>query len=172
MDIKRAKIPVFLHNFGGYDSHHIVQAYAGDGFEVSEQGEVLIKFFFKYLALISIIDGMDEMGDATAVDDDIQLTATSKGRNFSVLAKSFEKFISLGVDKHIVFKDSLNFLPSSLDSLVNNLREEAGEDKEKIKKLFKHSYSFFKKKYPQKDEILFHKYLTRKGVYPYKYMDR
>ena len=78
------------------------------------------------------LDDNDELADMESDDAEF---STSKGRSFSVLAKSFEKFISLGVDRHIVFKDSLNFLPSSLDSLVKNLREEAGNDKKKMKYL-------------------------------------
>ena len=61
----------------------------------------------------------------------------------------------------MIFKDSLNFLPSSLDSLVNNLRDEAGEDDEKLKALFNNTYSFFGDKYPSLDESVFEKYLTR-----------
>ena len=77
----------FLYAFlipfvGGYDSHFILQSYASEDFQ--------------------IIDDADghELVDA----DTHQFTAQSKGRNLQVLAKSFEKFISLQVDKHVVFK--------------------------------------------------------------------
>ena len=115
---------------------------------------------------------LDDNNELADMESDNSEFSTSQGRSFSVLAKSFEKFISLGVDRHIVFKDSLNFLPSSLDSLVKNLREEAGNDKKKMKYLFHHTFSYFKEKFPNLDESLFNQYLTRKGVYPYKYMDR
>lgn len=152
VDIENAKFPVFLHNFAGYDSHIILQAYAGEKIE--------------------IIEPDNELSESDP--DLIEITARTKERKLKVLAKSFEKFISLQVDKHIIFKDSLSFLPSSLDSLVQNLRQEAGDDEEsitKMKNLFKNTYNFFKRKYPLLNENLFFKYLTRKGVYPYQYMD-
>ena len=109
VDITHAKIPVFLHNFGmqfiflsdflivlyvgGYDSHFILQAYASEGGDIGVEEN------------IDIIESDDH--DDQLVPDDAethQFTARSKGRNLQVLAKSFEKFISLQVDKHIVYK--------------------------------------------------------------------
>ena len=49
-------------------------------------------------------------------------------------------------------KDSLNFLSSSLDSLVKNLRDKGKED---LKKTFPHIYAYFKKKWPEIDEEAF-----------------
>ena len=85
----------------------------------------------------------------------------SNGRKISVLAKSLEKFISLQVGKHLVFKDSLNFLNSSLDSLVQNLRVDAEGDIEKLKEKFPITYQFFKEEFPDLNDETF-QFLTRK----------
>ena len=75
---KTLKIPVFFHNFRGYDSHFIAQAFG-------EFKDVEIK----------------------------------------VIAQSMEKYMQVEWGKHIVFRDSLQFLNASLDSLVKSLNETA-----------------------------------------------
>lgn len=66
-----------------------------------------------------------------------------------------EKYISFSLG-NLNFIDSFQFLPASLENLVNNLAKE-GEDK------FKHTHDYVgTKKLPL---------LLRKGVYPYDYMD-
>ena len=72
--------------------------------------------------------------------------------------------MSIRVGKHLVFKDSLNFLPSSLDSLVQNLRDGAEGDIQKLKEKFPLTYKFFKEKFPHLKEELF-QHLTRKVKY-------
>ena len=68
------KIPVFFHNFRGYDSHLMVHA-------LSEHQEIPIR----------------------------------------VIGQTMEKYIILSWGKHIVFKDSLQFMNCSLEKLTANL---------------------------------------------------
>jgi hypothetical protein len=81
---KTYAIPVFLHNFRGYDSHLIVPA------------------FTEY-----------------------------KGMSLEVIGQGLEKYLTLTWDKTIVFKDSLQFLSSRLDTLVACLLK-SGKDKFKV----------------------------------------
>jgi hypothetical protein len=107
---QQAKIPVFFHNFRGYDSHLIVQAF--DQF---------------------------------------------KERNISVIGSGMEKYMLVSWGDHLVFKDSLQFLTCSLESLAANLLKSG---REKFQILFKEI------DHPNVDLLL------RKGLYPYEYMDR
>ena len=106
------KIPVFFHNFRGYDAHLISQA----------------------------------MGDF-------------KGDKISVIGQGMEKYLSLSLGKHIIFKDSLMFLNSSLERLGKNLL--AG-GKVQFRHLLKECDNYSA---AQIDLLL------RKGVYPYDYMN-
>lgn len=83
-----------------------------------------------------------------------------------LLAKSLEKFISIrfGV---LEMKDSLNFLSSSLDSLVKDLKEKSNGN---LKEVFQTTYRYFKEHWSHIPEDSF-EMLTRKLVYPYEYMD-
>jgi hypothetical protein len=82
-----------------------------------------------------------------------------------VVAKTMEKFVTFSIG-NLKFKDSLQFLNSSLDKLVNNLAAKAkhGQD------VFKNLRQYFEEKWAHLPEEAF-KMLTRKGVYPYSYMD-
>jgi hypothetical protein len=92
-----------------------------------------------------------------------------------VIAKTIEKFITFSIGK-LQFKDTLQFLPSSLEKLVKNLRakaekEEVQEHKiEKLKVLFNNLYNYFEHKWSHLPQTAF-EMLTRKLVYPYSYMD-
>ena len=87
-----------------------------------------------------------------------------------VIAKSLEKFISIKLGS-IEFKDSAQFLNSSLDKLVKNLKNKGVEGSTPTKDTFPNTYAYFKKKWKHVDDDGF-ELLTRKGVYPYEYMDR
>ena len=106
------KVPVFFHNFRGYDSHIIAQGLA---------------------------DFKDE--------------------EINVIGQGMEKYLSLSLGKHLVFKDSLMFLPASLERLGKNLLA-CGREK------FQHLLKEFAGTAPEKLELI-----LRKGVYPYDYMD-
>ena len=49
----------------------------------------------------------------------------------SVIAKGMESFITFQIEQ-LTFKDSLQFLNSSLDKLVNNLAEKAKKPEDKL----------------------------------------
>ena len=89
-----------------------------------------------------------------------------KGMKYSpkVIAKSMEKYIYLKVNR-IEFKDSLQFLPHSLDTLAKNLNDKTGKAYEKFPNLFK----YFKEKWGGIDESNF-QMLTSKLHYPYSYI--
>ena len=91
----------------------------------------------------------------------------------TVIAKGMENFITFQIEQ-LTFKDSLQFLNSSLDKLVNNLKEKAEKPKDKLplEQVFPNLNKYFQEKWwhlPNPKEAF--KMLTRKGVYPYDYMD-
>lgn len=73
--------------------------------------------------------------------------------NINVIPNNMEKYMAFMLGNNLTFIDSFQFMSSSLDKLVNNLPKEA----------FKYTSEQFKK---TKFELM-----TRKGVYPYDYMD-
>ena len=81
--------------------------------------------------------------------------ANSVANKIKCISQNQEKMISFNLDQY-KFIDSFQFMPSSLDSLVKNLKDK-GID------YFKHTKRFYK------GELL--DLITRKGVYPYDYMD-
>ena len=78
-----------------------------------------------------------------------------KDYRLSCIPQTSERYVSFTLGD-LRFLDSFQFLPSSLESLVDNLKQD-GVD------AFSHLCSEF-----QKDEI---ELLTRKGIYPYDYMN-
>ena len=86
-----------------------------------------------------------------------------------VMAKALESFLSIKVGT-LEFKDSLQFLNSSLDKLVKNLKDKGVKEGKTLKDTFPNTYAFFKKKFQHLNEESI-ELLTRKGVYPYKFMD-
>ena len=106
------KIPIFIHNFRGYDSHLIVTS--------------LGKF---------------------------------RIRKIDIIGQGMEKYLTLSFGDHLVFKDSLQFMADSLESLVKSLVL-SGKDK------FKHLRKGFG--YMSEAEV---DLMLRKGVYPYDYMN-
>lgn len=75
-------------------------------------------------------------------------------KDINVIALSSEKYISIGYDK-LVFKDSFKFKQASLDTLVKCMKKED----------LIHTRRYIECTDEQFDLI------TRKGVYPYEYMD-
>jgi hypothetical protein len=109
---KQYKIPIFLHNFRGYDCHVLVEA-----------------------------------------------LGSHKDLKVSVIGQGMEKYLTLGFGEHLVFKDSLQFLASSLDTLVESLGK-SGSAK----------FVQLRKAYRTLPDSAF-ELLLRKGVYPYDYMN-
>ena len=80
--------------------------------------------------------------------------------NIDVIPNGLGKFMSFSLDRNIVFIDSVLFLNSSLDKLVNNLNDLKSKD---LTKGFKYLSKVFKE---NKLELV-----KKKGIYPYEYMN-
>ena len=81
-----------------------------------------------------------------------------QGYKMDVIAKTSQKFLSVKI-KNLVFKDTLNYMPFSLERLVSMLYDGGvGEDK------FVHT----KKHFPEQNKF---QMMLRKGVYCYTYAD-
>ena len=76
-----------------------------------------------------------------------------KQMNINAIPNNMEKYMAFMLGNHLTFIDSFQFMSSSLDKLVNNLPEEA----------LKYTSKRF-----QKEKL---NLMTRKGIYPYDYMD-
>ena len=97
------------------------------------------------------------------------------------MAKSTEKVMSVTISFHntdakAILIDSLNFLPSSLQSLVDNLKKKSivkAIDDDDITDMnastFQHTTKFFKQKFPELDSSAL-SLLLQKGIYPYNYI--
>ena len=121
---KPNNISVFFHNLSGYDSHLFIKKIASS--DKKENIKCIPYNEEKYLTFTKTI-----------------ITGQYTDKNGEDKDKTFD----------IVFKDSLKFMSSSLEALVNNL------SKEDFKNLHKHFT-------PKQAEIL-----KQKGFYPYEYMD-
>ena len=80
-------------------------------------------------------------------------TYKNKQMNINAIPNNMEKYMASMLGNHLTFIDSFQFMSSSLDKLVSNLPAEA----------FKYTSKKFK---GGKFELM-----TRKGVYPYDYID-
>ena len=85
-----------------------------------------------------------------------------------VVAKAMEKFVTFSL-KNLHFKESLQFLNSSLDTLVDNLRSKQKSGKT-LQEWFPSLFNYFKSEWGHLSLEDF-ELLTRKGVYPYQFMD-
>ena len=121
---KPNNISVFFHNLSGYDSH----------------------------LFINKIGSSDETENINCIpiNEEKYLTFTKTVRTGQYTNKKGEIKIKTF---NIVFKDSLKFMGSSLEALVNNLPKDA----------FKNLLKYF-----TPEEV---KLLKQKGFYPYEYMD-
>ena len=79
-----------------------------------------------------------------------------------------EKFITFKIG-NLHFKDSAQFLTTSLDKLVANLKAKAIKENN-IKGIFSTTWKYFQTNWKHLPETAF-ELLTKKGVYPYTYMD-
>ena len=118
-------IPVFFHNLAGYDSH----------------------LFIKKLGCVN---NEKETVKCIAKNEEQYINFTK-----TIIAGQYENAKGEMKDKtfNIVFKDSLKFMSSSLETLVENLPKDG----------FKNLLKYFSK---EQAELL-----KQKGFYPYEYMD-
>ena len=73
--------------------------------------------------------------------------------NINAIPNNMEKYMAFMLGNHLVFLDSFQFMSSSLEKLVSNLPKES----------LKYTSEIF-----ENEEL---DLMTRKGVYPYDYMD-
>ena len=121
---KPKSVSVFFHNLSGYDSHLFIKKLGTP--DKKENIKCIRNNEEKYITFTKTI-----------------ITGQYTNKKGEVKDKSFD----------IVFKDSLKFMSSSLEALVNNLPKDA----------FKNLLKYFT---PKQAEIL-----KQKGFYPYEYMD-
>ena len=121
---KPKNISVFFHNLSGYDSHLFIKKLGTP--DKNENIDCIPNNEEKYISFSKTI-----------------VTGQYTNKKGEVKNKTFK----------IVFKDTLKFLASSLEALVNNLTKED----------FKNLHKYFT---PKQAEIL-----KQKGFYPYEYMD-
>ena len=122
---KPKNISVFFHNLSGYDSHLFIKK-IGCSINKNENIKCIATNEEKYISFTKTI-----------------VTGQYTNKKGKVKDKTFD----------IVFKDSLKFMSSSLEALVNNLPKD----------VFKNLLNYFT---PKQTELL-----KQKGFYPYEYMD-
>ena len=79
-----------------------------------------------------------------------------KEMNINIIPNNMEKYLSIMLGKHLTFIDSFQFMSSSLDKLVSNLPKDSS------------SFKYTSKRFGEGEKL---DLMTRKGVYPYDYMD-
>ena len=121
---KPKNISVFFHNLSGYDSHLFIKKLGTPN--KNENIKCIPTNEEKYISFTKTI-----------------VTGQYTNKKGKVKDKTFD----------IVFKDSLKFMSSSLEALVNNIPKDA----------FKNLLKYFT---PKQAELL-----KQKGFYPYEYMD-
>ena len=97
------------------------------------------------------------------------LAALKLKKSPKVIAKSLEKFTSISVGA-LEFKDSAQFLSSSLDKLTQNLKKKGEKEGKDLKDTFSNTFQYFKNHWKNIEEDGF-ELLTKKGIYPYEYID-
>ncbi|MCG8571961.1 MAG: endonuclease VII domain-containing protein [Spirochaetes bacterium] len=132
---EKIKIPVITHNMKGYDGHLIMQ----------EIGQVI-----KYENAKIEIENK-KITERKNKDSD-------NGEEFipylgiGVIPCNSEKYMSFSIGKHLVFKDSFQFMSEGLSILADNLPKD--------------KFIYTEMEFGEKASIL-----KKKGVYPYDYMD-
>ena len=121
---KPKDVPVFFHNLSGYDSHLFIRSLASPN--PKEYIECIPNNEEKYITFTKN-----------------KIVGQYTNKKGEVKDKTFK----------IVFKDSLKFMRSSIEALVNNLPEDG----------FKNISKYFT---PEQVELI-----KQKGFYPYEYMD-
>ena len=84
-----------------------------------------------------------------------------KDKEIKVIGQGIEKYLTISLSGHLVFKDSLMFLNASLDTLTTNL---SNDD-------FKKFVNLRAELVPVCDDPLDIHLLSSKGVFPYDYLD-
>ena len=150
IDPFRTPIPVFFHNLKNYDSHHLISAIGRTEEKTTtctdNNGEPIMH------------------KDRDGKDTDKPVTVTDGG--ISGIVQNMEKLISFSWGQYR-FVDSYAFLSSSLDRLVQNTPEEDLRlTRGQYQRLWTSRTNARRLLNDKKFDLV-----TRKGVYPYEYMD-
>ena len=144
-NFEKVVIPVFLHNFTGYDSHLILEGSAP--------------------ALNCPLDEFSEY--QSCFDGDLTVLPVNSQRMKTIVVKPTLPPAQPGMKPPnivIEFKDSMAFLNGSLEKLVESL---ANTDKTQFRALKEHVQSLL----PSDKVARGFELLLRKGVYPHSYID-
>ena len=87
----------------------------------------------------------------------VRALGVDKSRKLDIISQGMEKYLVIRWGNHIEFKDTLQFLSSSLDNLTKSLLQSGENHFVNLRKLF-----------PEEEKF---KLLLRKGVYPYDWVD-
>ena len=96
---------------------------------------------------------MQQIGEITKKHTYKNYKGEEKQMNINAIPNSMEKYMAFMLGNHLTFLDSFHFMSSSLDKLVSNLPRE--------------SLKYTSKEFQDEKFNL----MTRKGVYPYDYMN-
>ena len=97
---------------------------------------------------------MQEIGEIVKKNSYKNKKGKEQQMTINAIPNNMEKYMAFMLGNHLTFLDSLQFISSSLENLVNNLPDET----------FKYTSKAFKN---EKFKLM----KKKKGVYPYDYMD-
>ena len=150
------KIPYITGNKRVRDHCHVTGKYRGSAHEYCNQNYSLtnkIPVVFHNLKGYDSHFIMQEIGNIVKKNAYFDKEGKKHEMSINVIPCNMEKYMAFMLGQHLVFIDSFQFMSSSLSNLVNNLPAEA----------FKHTGQVF-----QGEQLSL---MTKKGVYPYDYMN-
>ena len=150
------KIPYITGNKRVRDHCHVTGKYRGSAHEYCNLNFKLtnkIPVVFHNLKGYDSHFIMQEIGNIVKKNAYFYKEGKKHEMSINVIPCNMEKYMAFMLGQHLVFIDSFQFMSSSLSNLVNNLPAEA----------FKHTGQVF-----QGEQLSL---MTKKGVYPYDYMN-
>ena len=137
----RRDIPVFFHNLRRYDSHLIMPQISTICIDKDLEIDCVPKAVDDYLCF-----------SVSKFTKRLKRTSTTMEENETQPTSSSQRSVC---DWKLKFLDSIQFLPSSLSNLVENLKEKGTDNFEAMHKYMGNNLELF----------------LRKGCYPYEYFD-
>ena len=154
---KTRKIPVIFHNLSGYDGHIIFQSIPK--IEKCKDPHVIARSMENYTAFsigrLQFMDSLQHLSSSLAnLVNNLADKTKIKGCKYCS-KRGTEKYIS----RH-----------EKIDHISDQIEHSHTEKNQTLTELFANTYANFKKKYNHLPDEAF-EMLTRKGVYPYNYVD-